>query len=367
MNRIYKYILFFGTCVIIGLAAWYFQNIVTYILVSSVLSLIGSPIIHYLSKLRIGKFSIPKSLSAGLTLLIFWLIFIAFFRYFVPLLALEAQKLSQIDVAQVLHAVKEPLTKIDDFVNRTGLNGSQPFSLFDILSSKISSVINIGLFTDIFSSIAGTLGNIFIALFSISFITFFFLKDEGLFNEGVILFVPTRHEEAARRVLSSTKQLLMRYFVGISAQITGIIILVTIGLLIAGIEFKTCLVIALFAGVINVIPYIGPLIGTIFALVIGLASKVDMIYAGHFGALLVYILIVFAITHLIDNIVFQPVIFSNSVKAHPLEIFLVILIAGHIGGITGMLVAIPGYTVIRVFAKQFLNNFKVVKKLTEKI
>jgi predicted PurR-regulated permease PerM len=207
----------------------------------------------------------------------------------------------------------------------------------------------------------------FIALFSISFITFSFLKDENLFSDGILILVPTKHEEAAKRVMISTKDLLMRYFVGIAAQISGIIILVTLGLTICGLSFNTCIVIALFAGIINVIPYIGPLIGSIFGIIIGVASKIELLPASALLPLVIYIALVFVIVHLIDNILFQPFIFSNSVKAHPLEIFLVILIAGHLAGIIGMLIAIPGYTVVRVFAKQFFNNFKVVQKLTEKI
>mgnify|MGYP003295806886 CR=1 FL=1 len=81
-----------------------------------------------------------------------------------------------------------------------------------------------------------------------------------------------------------------------------------------------------------------------------------------------FILIILAClfaTQLVDNFFFQPFIYSNSVKAHPLEIFLVLLMAGHMAGVAGMLVAIPSYTVIRVIAKQFFGNIKPVKALTE--
>jgi predicted PurR-regulated permease PerM len=367
MNKLYHYILILIGLLLIGFAVWYFQSIVAYILISAVLSLIGAPIVMLLNKIRYKGFYIPKGISAGITLALFWLFFFAFFRFFVPLVTSEAQKLSQINTSQLLTSINNPINKIDSIINRLNINNGETFSLFKILNSKLESVLNIGFFTDIFSSLASTLGNIFIALFSISFITFFFLKDQNLFTYGVLLFVPTKHEEAANRVLSSTKHLLMRYFVGVGGQITGIMILVTIGLWIVGIDFNTCLVIALFAGIINVIPYIGPLIGSIFGIIIGLASKIDTLPSDKFLSLFIFIAIVFILVHLIDNILFQPLIFSSSVKAHPLEIFLVILIAGHIAGVTGMLVAVPGYTVVRVFAKQFLNNFKLVKKITEKI
>jgi len=73
------------------------------------------------------------------------------------------------------------------------------------------------------------------------------------------------------------------------------------------------------------------------------------------------------ITNLIDNIVSQPVIFSNSVKAHPLEIFIVILASGFVAGIPGMILGIPAYTVLRVFAREFFYNFKAVQKITSNL
>ena len=63
----------------------------------------------------------------------------------------------------------------------------------------------------------------------------------------------------------------------------------------------------------------------------------------------------------------QPTLYSERVKAHPLEIFLVILIAGSLAGIVGMLLAIPSYTVLRVFAKEFFSQYRLVRQLPEKI
>ncbi len=367
MTKYYRYIIFACVTIIIALALWYFQAIVAYVLISAIFSLIGAPLVSILGKLKIGKFYLPKALCAGITLLFFWGVFITFFMIFIPLIASEAQKLSQIDPKSILNAINVPLSRFDALVNSLGMSNGENFSTTELLSKRIQSILNIGLFTDLFSSLASTIGNIIIAIFSVSFITLFFLKDEFLFGSGIILLVPTQYEMAALRVISSTKHLLKRYFVGIGGQITGIIVLMTIGLTCVGIQFKTAMVIALFAGIINVIPYIGPLIGAIFGLILSLASKIPTVPTDQLMPITFYVCLVFLAVHLIDNIVFQPLILSSSVRAHPLEIFLVILIAGHLAGIAGMLVAIPGYTIVRVFAKQFLNNFKVVKKLTEKI
>lgn len=144
-------------------------------------------------------------------------------------------------------------------------------------------------------------------------------------------------------------------------------VLITIGLIIVGIKFDTAIVIGLVAGILNVVPYVGPLTGSIMGMVIGVATNLNLDFSTQLFPLIGYILLVFIVTRVIDDVLFQPLIYSSSVNAHPLEIFIVILIAGSIAGILGMLLAIPAYTVIRVFAKEFFNKFRVVEKLTRKI
>jgi predicted PurR-regulated permease PerM len=144
-------------------------------------------------------------------------------------------------------------------------------------------------------------------------------------------------------------------------------ILITIGMTIAGIDFQQALVMGLILGILNVIPYVGPWLGLFIAIIMGVASHMDQDFATVVIPLVTYMIIVEAVTHLIDNLVFQPVIFSNSVRAHPLEIFVVVLAAGFAAGIPGMILGIPGYTVLRVLAREFFYNFKAVQKITSSL
>jgi predicted PurR-regulated permease PerM len=123
----------------------------------------------------------------------------------------------------------------------------------------------------------------------------------------------------------------------------------------------------LILGVLNVIPYVGPWLGLFIALIMGIASHINMDFSTVVVPLIFNMILVEAITHLIDNVLFQPVIFSNSVKAHPLEIFIVVLVAGFAAGIPGMLLGIPTYTVLRVFAREFFYGFKAVQKITSSL
>jgi predicted PurR-regulated permease PerM len=144
-------------------------------------------------------------------------------------------------------------------------------------------------------------------------------------------------------------------------------ILIDIGMTIVGIDFQQALVMGLILGILNVIPYVGPWLGLFIAIIMGVAAHINQDFSTVVVPLIYYMIIVEAITHLIDNVVFQPVIFSNSVKAHPLEIFVVVLISGFAAGIPGMLLGIPTYTVLRVFAREFFYGFKAVQKITSSL
>jgi predicted PurR-regulated permease PerM len=362
-----KYLLI-GVGIILLLAAfWYFQSIVAYILISSVLALIGKPVVDVLGKLRYKNLAIPASIRAFIALLLIWTIFLAFFSSIIPLVVSELDSLSTLNPDKIIQSFQEPIKNIEHFIDNYQLNGKEKFTVEKFLTLKVVSIFNASFISNFFNSLASVLGNIFIAAFSISFITFFFLRDQNLFNELVLTSVPTKYEEAFKRAMSSTRHLLVRYFIGIIVQLTSIFILVTLGLIIIGVGFGDSILIGLIAASVNIIPYIGPLIGSIVGVIIGMAANINLDFYSELMPLVLMIIVVFIIIHLIDNFIFQPFIFSNRVHAHPLEIFLVILVAGSLAGVLGMILAIPAYTVLRVFAKEFFNNFKVVKKLTKNI
>jgi predicted PurR-regulated permease PerM len=178
------------------------------------------------------------------------------------------------------------------------------------------------------------------------------------------MWVPDKYTDNVTRALYSIKNLLTRYFIGVLIQCTTIMILIDIGMTIVGIDFQQALVMGLILGILNVIPYVGPWIGLFIAIIMGVASHIDQDFSTVVVPLVYYMILVEVIIHTIDNVINQPLIFSNSVRAHPLEIFIVVLAAGFAAGIPGMILGIPTYTVIRVFAREFFYNFKAVQKLT---
>jgi predicted PurR-regulated permease PerM len=367
MNATLRNILIFAGILLFLAAIWYFREIVVYILVSGVLSIMGRPLVDLLCRMKIRKWNFPRPLSALITLLIIWGIIVLFFYIFIPLVTGQIDQLSTIDSGRIVQLIEGQIKKVEDLFRAFNKDFTKEISIQDFIVTKVSEVLNINLIQNFIGSIAGVLGNLIVAIFSITFITFFFLKDQQLFFESILMWVPDKYVDNVTRALYSVKRLLTRYFIGIMIQSTCIMILVTIGMTIVGIDFQQALVMGLILGIVNVIPYVGPWLGLFIAIIMGVASHMNQDFNSVVIPLVTYMIIVEAIVHLIDNVVFQPVIFSNSVKAHPLEIFIVVLAAGFAAGVPGMILGIPGYTVLRVFAREFFNNFKAVQRITSSL
>ncbi len=346
---------------------WYFRSIVVYVLVSGVLSVMGRPLVDLLSRIRIGKWQFPRALSALLTLFVIWGLIALFLYVFIPLITRQINYLSTIDGSKIVDLIEGPVKKIEEIVTTINPNISGKLSVTDYIASKIESVLNIEVIQNFMGSMVGVLGNIAVAAFSISFITFFFLKDQHLFYESILMWIPDNYVENVTRALNSIKQLLTRYLIGIVIQSTCIMILITIGMTITGIEFQQALVMGLIVGTLNIIPYVGPWLGFFIVMIMGIATHINLDFSTVVVPMVMYMMLVVAVTQLIDNIIFQPVIFSNSVRAHPLEIFIVVLAAGFAAGIPGMLLGIPTYTVLRVFAREFFYGFKAIQKITSSL
>jgi predicted PurR-regulated permease PerM len=367
MNPTFRNIILAAGSVLLIMAVWFFREIVVYILVSGVLSIMGRPLVDLMCRIRVWKWHFPRALSALITHLLIWGLIIMFFYTFIPLLAEQIDQFSAIDSNNLVKFIEVPIKKIEGIIMALNKDFTEEGAIRNYIVAKVAGVLNINVIQNFLGDMAGILGNIIIAVFSLTFITFFFLKDQQLFFETILMWVPDKYVDNVTRALYSIKKLLTRYFIGIIIQSTCIMILITIGMTIIGIDFQQALVMGLILGIINVIPYVGPWLGLFIAIIMGVASHMNQDFNEVVVPLVLYMILVEAIVHTIDNLIFQPVIFSNSVRAHPLEIFVVILASGFAAGIPGMILAIPAYTVVRVLAREFFYNFKAVRRITSSL
>ncbi len=346
---------------------WYFAAIVGYVIASVVLSLVGKPVVNLLEKIKMGKFRMPNSLAALFTIVLLWAILIGILAVVIPALAFQVEKFSQIDSGAILRALQEPIDRLVVWLQEHNIRFSGNQSLEEYVNSQVVDAFNLAAFSNLFGTVFGFLGEVGIAIFSISFITFFFLRDQTLFYKAVMSATPTKYEDQVREIIRDSRDLLTRYFVGIGIQVLLVTICVTLGSLVVGLSFPLAITIGFAAGLFNIIPYVGPLMGGAFGIMLAITNNLDLDFYTGTMPLIIKMMAVFSITQLLDNLLFQPIIFSNSVKAHPLELFIVLLIAGNVGGMAGMIMAIPGYTFIRIILKQFFSNFKLVRNLTKGI
>lgn len=355
--------------ILIGLALmvylfWYFRNIIAYILAAGVISLIGRPVVDLLNGIRIWKFRFPRALSSLLTLLLLYGLLALFFVIFIPLVTRQIEALSGFDAGSIVQGLRDQFDRIDLAIRKVYKGMPADKTLYDIAVTTITNILNPASITDFAGNIVTVLRKIIVAFVAITFLAFFFLKDEGLFKETIMVMVPDQYEKRIRNVLHSIKKLLIRYFIGIILQCSVVLINITIGMTIVGFPFHQALVMGLLVGIFNVIPYVGPWLGGSVAVLMGVATAVTSTGYPVIWLLIVYMVIVIAITQVIDNNLIQPMIYSRSVNAHPIEIFLVIFAVGSFAGIAGMILAVPAYTALRVFAREFFYNFGPVRKIT---
>ncbi|MCT4588686.1 MAG: AI-2E family transporter [Carboxylicivirga sp.] len=367
MRERLKYIIWLIFSALAIMLIWYFRAVVSFLIVSAVLSLVARPIFDLIKRIKIRKWQPSNSLSALFTVLTLWVFVLVFFRVSVPFIVKEIHFLSNVDLDAVFETADRLLGSFIEPLKETEFGKAGIEVIQGQIKDTAITFFDFSRLRNLFASLAGFVGGVFIFAFSVSFITFFFLKEEWLIVQGLLLFIPNHFEEGIKHVLASIKTLLRRYFIGIIIQVTLISVVVSLGLLLVGLELQHAIIIGLFSGFVNVIPYMGPLIGAFFGFLVALVVYVQMGVPPEFMHYMFGVLLVFIIVQLLDNIVFQPFIFSASVRAHPLEIFILILMAGYMSGIIGMFLAIPVYTIIRVIAREFFFNYKLVQKLTEKI
>lgn len=364
LDRLAGWIIKLGILAITCVVCWYFSSVLVYVILAFVISLIGHTLMQLMRKVKIRGKSLPDSLLAIITLIIIMLVVVLFITRLIPVVV------NIIRDATAMNAQDMPYNSLLDQLNAL-LIGWFPslgpdFDLVSVLLGKLNELVSFSNVTSVIGSVASIAIDIIIALFAVVFISFFFIRNDQLFCKIISAMVPDRIEDSVEKTIGEITHLLSRYFIGLLIEIIGVITVDFLGLwLIARVNADYSIGIAFIAGILNVIPYVGPLIGE----VIGVLLCVVLKYGAGVGLpvpIWIFALIVLAVmlaTQLIDNFVYQPIIYSTSIKSTPLEIFIVLLIAGEIGGTIGLLVGIPAYTVIRVIAARFFYKHKVVRRL----
>ncbi len=368
VDKLAKSILLAAGIAIIAALCWYFKSVLTYILVAVVVSLVAKPLVGLMQKIRIKGRSAPSWFLAALSLLLVIGILLSVVCLLIPIVGNIIKDISLANIGSVAKGVSVPLAEFNEFLRSMIPSLGEDFSIEITVLQEVQKMFNPAIFSSFLGSAATFLTNFGIGLFSVVFIGFFFIKDDGLFTNIVCALVPDRHEKTTEKAISDIGYLLSRYFIGVLVEILGVALVNFIGLLfVAKLGFNASIGIAFLTGIFNVIPYVGPLLGgalgTILGLILKYTSASPIGLDVNFWIFTVILIAIFCVAQLFDNFLYQPVIYSTSIKAKPLEIFIVLLIVGHIGDPLGMIIAIPCYTVVRVIAFRFFGHIKAIKRL----
>ena len=353
-KRTLSIITFVSLALVFILLAWIFSNIFSYFVIALVFSSILSPLTNYLHRVQLYGFHVPRFLAVLVSFLVAIVVVALFVVLFIPLIKNQVDIITTIDYEVLYDKTSVPLQKAEDFLVNNRIVAEKGF-LVDNLRSSLLDLIRRVNFQKILNLMISFTGNVLVGIIAVAFITFIMLYEKGIVRRQTIRLIPNQYFEVFIAAIYKIETLLSNYLVGLLFQVFSIFCIASIGLAILGIKYA--LTIAIFAAVANLIPYAGPLLGSAFGIVVGLSSSTAQGGDTNETLLIIKIVSVFAMVQLIDNIFLQPLIFSKSVKAHPLEIFVAIFAGATIAGVLGMIAAIPVYTILRVVSTELYTGY----------
>ncbi|MEN8788467.1 MAG: AI-2E family transporter [Flavobacteriaceae bacterium] len=332
------------------------RSVIAYITIAAATALVGRPLVVFLRH----RLRFKNTLAVITTMVIMFGILAGVISLFIPLIAKQGHNLSLLDIEALQQNLQNLYEQIIDYFGISNVEMSRRFR-----ESKLLANLDFRFIPEFLNSFLGVLGTLSIGLFSVLFIAFFFMKDSKMLVNTVLILVPDNKEDRVLKSAAKMRDLLSRYFLGLVMQISILFVIYTIWLLIFGIE--NAVVIAFLCALLNLIPYIGPVFGGVLMMLLTMTSNLGSDFSTVILPKTIYVLIGFVLGQLVDNFFSQPFIFSNSVRSHPLEIFIIIIIGGLLFGVVGMIIAVPGYTVIKVLLKEFFADNKIVKSLTKNL
>lgn len=232
-----------------------------------------------------------------------------------------------------------------------------PFFALGTLTKRFEEFISSGILSsfDKITPILSSIISIVVLSVVVPFITFFILKDNKIIMRGLLQAVPNKYFEMSYWILKKVTEQLGRYVRGWLFDAAFVGIACGLGYYLIGV--KNALPLGLISGLGHLVPYFGPVIGGVPAIIISVIQYGDFSHVP-------FIIIMILIVYVMDNGLVQPYVFSKSVDMHPLVIIFLILVGSQLFGVIGMLLAIPTATVIRTLVKEIyfaFKNYKIAK------
>ena len=350
IDRIVRFVLGAAAVAAAGWLLWYFAGLVLYLVVGGVLAYLLRPIVDWMQSHGLGRVA---AIAATFVLVLGVMGVVV--TSVVPFVGQQVRELSQLisvdlatDVATYIEDRVRQVTPLEKGVLVENIEKmAQALMQGDLVKGdQVAETV---------SSVVAVFTNIVYAVVIIPFVTFFLLKDGLQIRRSLVGLMPNRYFEVTLAILDKVENNIGRYFRALLVQCTSIAVIASLLLWIVGLQ--NAIAIGIFTGLANTIPYFGPFLGFLCGTLVGIAQTGNLV-------LVPWVALAMALTQLADNVLLQPLIFSRAAKAHPLVILFVVLIGARLGGIVGMLIAIPVTTTVRVVVEQLLwslRNYRIMR------
>ncbi len=320
------------------------SDVLIILAISVLLSFIFEPLVKIMEKKGFSR--LPS------TLIVFVAVAILFYiglSYFIPKLIFQ---MNQFIAALHVSSLHEQIMSVE----KTIYNYLPFFTLGD-LSKRVEEFISSGIVNsfDKITTVLTSIVSIVALVVIVPFITFFLLKDNRIILHGILHIVPNNYFEMSYWILKKVSIQLGRFVRGWIFDAAFVGIACGLGYYFLGIQ--NALPLGLISGLGHLVPYFGPVIGGVPAIIISVIQYGDL---SHVPFIVILMLAVYAV----DNGIVQPFVFAKSVDMHPIIIILLILAASQLFGVLGMLLIIPFATVVRTAAKEIyfaLKNYKIAR------
>ncbi|MBO6586955.1 MAG: AI-2E family transporter [Gracilimonas sp.] len=347
LERVVKFILGAAAIAVALLILYNYSTLVVFLILAMILSYILDPFANRLQSAGLNR-------TFGITLILATVILILVFisTSVIPIIAnqmaeLTAQ-LSIENIRRIAVQVENQLTNKFEFLPDGFLEEN--------ITAVLNELFNVNQISTIVSDALSIFTNIFSAVLVVPFAAFFFLKDGSKIRRDLLQLVPNKYFETTLTVIDKIEKRLGLYFRSVLFQSFLVALSSWTTLSVAGLD--NAMSVGIAVGLANTIPYFGPILGYFLSII------VSIIETGNFSLVAACILAIFVV-QMLDNIVFQPMLFSRSADMHPVAILFIILIGAETAGIIGMLVAIPIATVVKITITQVswsFNNYQVFRR-----
>ncbi|MEE8387736.1 MAG: AI-2E family transporter [Acidiferrobacterales bacterium] len=325
----------------IVLLAWLLQTVMLPIIIASVLYVMLEPVVNWLQRSGLNTV-----LAITIVLLLLVGVVAVFVGYSVPVISEQFGEFRE-RLPQAWENVSRLSFKVETWLNENFGVGMETGGLLPSTSAIAKQWSS-----KLIGGISGVLADIALWLILIPLITFFFLRDFRSLRNQVISFAPNHLFEETLTIYHKVSAQLERYVRGVMLQSLIMAVVTSIGFAIVGLPMA--IVLGILAGIFNLIPYVGPLLGLIAPVLVALSISID-------PQLLMATVAVIAVGQLNDNLIVVPTILARAANLHPLIAMLAIIVAGNLFGLMGLVFALPVLASARIIYVGVLQELRGVR------